>query len=144
MEVYVDDMLVKSKMTEDHTEHLFMFQHSMEVPDEVQPPKMCLWGWVRSGKFLGFMVNQHGIEVNPKKIKVLLEMSSPKKPKEVISLASRVTALSRFVSGATDRCAPFFNVLNGSKRFKWTDKCEQAFQALKEHLGRPPLLSKPI
>ena len=35
-------------------------------------------------------------------------------------------------------------MLKGSKRFKWTDKCEQAFQALKEHLGRPPLLSKPI
>ena len=43
-----------------------------------------------------------------------------------------------------DRCAPFFNVLKWSKKFEWTDKCEQAFQALKEHLGRPPLLSKPI
>ena len=35
-------------------------------------------------------------------------------------------------------------MLKGSKRFEWTDKCEQAFQALKEHLGRPPLLSKSI
>ena len=38
----------------------------------------------------------------------------------------------------------FFNILKGSKRFEWKDKCEQAFQALKEHLVRPPLLSKPI
>ena len=71
-------------------------------------------------------------------------MSSPKKPKVVISLAGRVAALSRFVSRVTDCCVPFFDVLNGSKRFEWTDKCEQAFQALKEHLRRPPLLSKPI
>ena len=35
-------------------------------------------------------------------------------------------------------------MLKGSKKFKWTDKCEQAFLALKEHLGRSPLLSKPI
>ena len=70
---------------------------------------------VRSGKFLGFKVNQQEIEANPDKIKTLLEMSSPKKPKEVMSLAGRVTALSRFVSRATDYCAPFFDVLKGSK-----------------------------
>ena len=82
------------------------------------------------------MVNQRGIEANPKKISTLLEMSSPRKPKEVMSLADRVVALSRFVSPTTDRCAPFFDVLKGSKKFEWTDKCEQAFLALKEHLGR--------
>ena len=49
---------------------------------------------VGSGKFLGFMVNQCGIEANPKKINALLEMSSPKKPKVVMSLASRVATLS--------------------------------------------------
>ena len=81
----------------------------------------------------------------PKEDKALLElMSSPKKPKEVISLAGRVVALSRFVSQATDRCAPFFDVLKASKKVQWPDKCEQAFQALKEHLGHPLLLSKPI
>ena len=35
-------------------------------------------------------------------------------------------------------------MLKGSKKFEWIEKCEQAFLALKEHLGRPPLLSKPI
>ena len=48
------------------------------------------------------------------------------------------------MSQATDRCTPFFNVLKGSKKFEWTNKCEQAFLVLKEHLGRPPFLSKPI
>ena len=90
------------------------------------------------------MVNQRGIEANPEKIKVLLEMSSPKKPKEVMSLAGRVAALSRFLSRVTDRCAPFFNVLKGFKKFVWAEKCEQAFQVLKEHLGHPLFLSKLI
>ena len=53
---------------------------------------------VKSGKFLGFMVNQRRIKVNPKKINTLLEMSSPKKPKEVMSLTSRVATLSQFMS----------------------------------------------
>ena len=49
---------------------------------------------VESVKFLSFMVNKHGIEANPEKIKALLEISLPKKPKKVISLTGRVAALS--------------------------------------------------
>ena len=55
-----------------------------------------------------------------------------------------MATLSHFVSRATDRCAPFFDLLKGSKKFEWTEKCEQAFLAVKEHLGHPSLLSKPI
>ena len=61
-----------------------------------------------------------------------------------MSLAGRVVALSRFVSWVIDRCALFFDVLKGSKKFRWANKCKQAFLALKEHLGRPSLLSKLI
>ena len=99
---------------------------------------------VRSGKFLGFIIYQCGIEASPENINALLEMSSPRKPKEVISLTGKVAILIHFVSRAIDRCTPFFDVLKGSTRFEWTEKCEQAFLALKEHLGCPPLFSKPI
>ena len=61
-----------------------------------------------------------------------------------MSWAGRVAILSRFVSWATDHWALFFDVLKGSKKFEWADKCEQPFQALKKDLGCPPLLSKPI
>ena len=69
-------------------------------------------------------------------------MSSPRKPKEVMSLAGRMAALSKFVSRAIDCCVLFFDVLKGSKKFEWTNKCKQEFQALKEYLGWPLLLSK--
>ena len=60
-------------------------------------PLKCAFG-VGSGKFMGFMVNQRGIEANPEKINEVLEMSSPRKPKAVMSLAGRVAALSQFMS----------------------------------------------
>ena len=141
MEVYVDDMLVKSKTAGDHIEHMNkMFNNIRKYQMKLNPLK-CAFG-VGLGRFLGFMVNQGGIEENLEKINALLEMSSPRKPKEVMSLADRVTALSHFVSRATDRCTPFFNMLK--KKFEWTEKCKQAFLALKEHLGHPLLLSKLI
>ena len=139
----MDDMLVKSKTAGDHIEHPNqMFNILRKYRMKLNPLKCAFEVW--SGKFLGFMVNQRGVEANPEKISVLLEMSYPKKPKEVMSLTDRVAILSRFVSRATNRCAPFFDVLKRSKKFEWTDKYKQAFLVLKEHLGRPLLLSKPI
>ena len=143
MEVYVDDMLVRSKATTNHMDHLGqMFSILRKYQMKFKPLK-CAFG-VGLGKFLGFMVNQQGIDANLEKIKELLDISSPRKPKEVMSLAGKVATLSRFVSRATYHCVSFFDVLKGSKKFEWTDKCEQAFQALKQHLGQPSLLSKPI
>ena len=142
IQVYVDNMLVKSKIVGDHIKHLNqMFNILRKYWMKLNLLK-CAFG-VGSDKFLDFMVNQSGIEANPKKINALLKMSAPRKPKEVMSLAGRVVVLSYFVSQATDRCTPFFDVLKGSKKFKWTDKCEQAFLALKEHLGCSSLLLKP-
>ena len=131
----MDNMLIKSKTAGDHIEHLnHMFNILRKYRMKLDPMK-CPFG-VESSKFLGFMVNQRWIKANPEKINGLLEMSSLRKPQEVMSLAGRVATVSNFVSQATDRCAPSFNVLKGSKKFEWMDKCEQAFLALKEHLRR--------
>ena len=54
-------------------------------------------------------------------------MSSPSKLKEVMNLAKKMAALCRFALRATDSCIPFFDVLKGSKKFEWIDKCEKAF-----------------
>ena len=80
----------------------------------------CVFG-VASGKFLGFMVSQCGVEANPDKVRAIMEMAPPKNIKEVQSLNSRVAALNRFVSRATDKCLPFFKILR--KAFEWTDEC---------------------
>ena len=57
----------------------------------------------------------------------------------------KVAALSRFISRATDKCIPFFDVIKKGKRnFEWTSDCEEAFRALVRHLESPPVLSKPV
>ena len=97
----------------------------------------CAFG-VSTEKFLGFIVNNQGIEANPDKIKVFLDMPSPLGIKEVHHLTGRIAALSRFVSRASDKCQPFFQVLK--KAFQWDTKCEEAFSALKTYLSSPPPL----
>ena len=101
-------------------------------------PSKCAFR-VSSGKFLGFMVSHRGIEANPDKIQVILNIKPPQNVKEVQSLTERVAALNRFVSKATDKGLPFFRVLK--KAFEWMDDCQRTFEDLKEYLRTAPLLS---
>ena len=141
MEVYIDDMLVKSTTTNLHIAHLSeAFQILINYKMKLNPAK-CAFG-VSVGKFLGFIVNHRGIEANPEKIKVVLDMPSPSGIKEVQRLTGRIAALSLFVSKASDKCQPFFQVLK--KAFQWDAKCEEAFTTLKTYLSSPPILVSPI
>ncbi|KAL5578497.1 hypothetical protein UlMin_020196 [Ulmus minor] len=97
MEVYVDDMLVKSLKADEHINNL---RESFEVLREYKMklnPAKCAFG-VTSGKFLGFMVNHRGIEANPAKIKALLNMESPRKVKEVQSLTGQGESLILYLA----------------------------------------------
>ncbi|KAI3696981.1 hypothetical protein L6452_29656 [Arctium lappa] len=142
MEVYIDDMLVKSKHADDHIGHLKQsFDILREYKMKLNPTK-CSFG-VRAGKFLGYMVTRRGIEANPEQIKAIVELKSPRNFKEVQRLTGRVAALNRFISRSSDRCHLFYNVLRKNKGFEWTDKHEEALQRLKKYMMSPPFLSKP-
>ena len=135
MEVYIDDMLVKSTAVELHIAHLSeAFQIMREYNMKINPAK-CAFR-VSAEKFLGFIDNNRGIEANPDKIKVVLDMPSPSIIKEVQRLTGRIAALSQFVSRPSDKCQPFFQVLK--KAFQWDTKCEEAFSAFKVYLSSPP------
>jgi hypothetical protein len=138
VEVYIDDMLVKMK---DEGKHLDDLEETFKTLHQYRMklnPNKCVFG-VSTGKFLGFMVSQRGIEANPDKIKAILEMTPPRTAKEVQSLTGRIVALNRFVSRATDKCLPFFKMLR--KAFVWTDECQNSFEELKKYFTSPPLLS---
>ena len=87
-------------------------------------PSKCAFG-VASGKFLGFMVSQRGIEANSEKVQAILDMTSPKTVKEVQKLTGRIVTLNRFIFKATDKCLPFFKTLK--QAFAWPDECGAAF-----------------
>ncbi|XP_074323995.1 uncharacterized protein LOC141660915 [Apium graveolens] len=143
MEVYMDDMLVKSKEANDHVKHLMEMFNILRSFRRLNPQK-CVFG-VESGKFLGFIVNHRGIEANPAKIKAMLDIKSPTNVKQVQSLTRRIAVLNRFISKSSNRCKEFFKAIKvAGKDFVWTPECEEAFRKIKEQLGNPPMLSKPL
>ena len=93
MEVYINDMLVKSIMAEDHIRHLEQsFQALGKYRMRLNPSK-CAFG-VESGMFLGFMIHHRGIEANPEKIQTLVDMKSPTKVKDVQRLTGCIASLN--------------------------------------------------
>ena len=82
VEVYVDDMMVKSKDRGTHTINLRKFFKRIKEYRLRLNPQKCTFG-VTAGKLLGFLVSNKGIEVNQFKIKAILEMPPPKSEGEI-------------------------------------------------------------
>ena len=102
-------------------------------------PKKCTFG-VTSGKLLGFVVSERGIEVDPDKVKAILEMTPPRSLKEVRGLLGRLNYIARFISQLTDKCKPFFKLLKKNVLTEWNEECDQAFTVIKNYLMNPPVL----
>ena len=107
IEVYVDDMMVKSPTRERHFEALEKFLDRAEKYNLRLNLKKCTFG-VASGKLLGHIVSKSGIEVDPDKVKAISEMSTPKTEKEVREFIGHFQYISRFIAKLTTICDPIF------------------------------------
>ena len=100
MEVYIDDMLVKSVKAELRITHLAKAFQILKSYNMKLNLAKCDFG-VSAEKFVGFIVNSQVIEVNLDKIKAMLDMLPPSNIKDIQRLTGRIVALSRFVSKAS-------------------------------------------
>ena len=106
MEVYIDDMLIKSLHAEQHLDHMRRAFEVLQKYNMKLNPTKCLFG-VASDKFLGYMVTQRGIEANPDQIRPVMNIPSPTCVRDVQRLAGRVVAFSHFISRSSKKCHLF-------------------------------------
>ena len=125
VKVYIDDMVVKSKLVSKLLADLsnifeILRRHRLRLN-----ASKCSFR-VGSGKFLGYMVTHRRIEVNPDQIRAINNLEPPRNPKEVQKLTG-MAALNRFISRSAERCRPFFLLLHKWKEFQWSEECVTAF-----------------
>lgn len=143
IEVYVDDMIAKSQKGEDHVTNLRkLFERLRKYQLKLNPAK-CTFG-VKSGKLLGFIVSERGIEVDPDKIKAIKNLAPPNTQKEVRSFLGRLNYIARFISQLTSKCDPIFRLLKKNNPGEWNEDCQEAFDRIKEYLSNPPVLMPPM
>ena len=116
LEVYMDDMIVKSQQEVDHATHLKrVFKQTLKYNMRLNPEK-CTFG-VQAGKFLRFYLTERGIEANPDKCRAFTELPTPHSKKCIQTLNSMLTALSRFVAKSAQHALPFFKLLRKETKF---------------------------
>ncbi|XP_039130916.1 LOW QUALITY PROTEIN: uncharacterized protein LOC120267326 [Dioscorea cayenensis subsp. rotundata] len=143
IECYVDDLVVKTNSKDKHLDDLrTVFIRLREHKLKMNPMK-CAFG-VLSVKFLGFIVRHRGIEIDPSKIKAIMEMPPPQTLKQLRSFQGRLAYIRRFISNLSGRCKPFSKLVKKNTPFKWDAECQKAFEDIKQYLLNPPVLAAPI
>jgi hypothetical protein len=90
------------------------------------------------------MVGHRGIEANPVKVDAIQKMAKPSNKKDVMKLTGMMAALGCFISKLGEKGLPFFKLLKKADMFVWDDEAQKAFEALKESLTMPPVMTPPI
>lgn len=143
VECYVDDLVVKAVSYEEHLQHLrIVFDRLRQHALKLNPLKCAFM--VSSGKFLGFVIRHRGIEIDPSKIKAILEMPPPQNLKELRSLQGRLAYIRRFIANFGRRIQPFTRKTKKDIPFFWDENCQQALDGIKSYLLNPPVLAAPI
>ncbi|XP_059663627.1 uncharacterized protein LOC132309327 [Cornus florida] len=144
MEIYIDDVVVKSSAKRQHLEHLKRAFERMRVHKLKMNPLKCAFG-VSAGNFLGFLVHKRGIEVDQNKVKAIINARAPANKKQVQRFLGQVGFFRRFISNHAGRVYVFLTLvkLKSHEKFHWDESHQKAFDKIKEYLANPPVVMPP-
>ena len=115
-----------------------LFKHLIKYRLRLNPNK-CIFG-ASSGKLLGFIVSQRGIEVDPAKVQAIRDMLTPQTEKQIHSFLGKVSYIARFIAQVTTTRDLLFKLLKKDTKIEWTDECQAAFDKIRQYLLNPSVL----
>ena len=144
----VDDLVVKVKTAEEHLVHLEQVLRRCREYGLKMNPLKCAFG-VSSAKFLGFLVHQKEIDLDPTKAKAILEMNPLVNLKELRSYVGKISYLRCFILSISEVLKPMIAQTKKGVNFIWNQECEDFFWKIQEVLANPhtmiaPSLGKPL
>ncbi|GJR39851.1 reverse transcriptase domain-containing protein [Tanacetum coccineum] len=145
LEVYVDDLVIKSHTEEEIIRDVTETFKTLRQINMKLNPKKCTFG-MQEGMFLGYKVSTNGLKACPDKADAVLSLPSPRCIKDVQKLNGKLASLNRFLSKSAEKSLPFFKTLkNCTKKsdFQWTPEAEEAFKQMKKLIAELPTLTAP-
>jgi hypothetical protein len=120
--VFVDDILVFSQSEEEHKEHLRLVLQKLREYQLYAKFSKCDF-WLKEVSFLGHIITNGGIAVDPNKVRDVLNWSPPKNVPEIRSFLGLAGYYRRFIEGFSKIVKPLTTLFKKGKEFKWDDKC---------------------
>ncbi|GJR15831.1 reverse transcriptase domain-containing protein [Tanacetum coccineum] len=145
IEVYVDDLVLKSHTKEEIIRDITETFKTLRQINMKLNPKKCTFG-MQEGMFLGYKVSTNGLRACPEKVDAILSLPSPRCIKDVLKLNGKLASLNRFLSKSAEKSLPFFKTLKKCTKksdFQWTPEAEEAFKQMKKLIAELPTLTAP-
>jgi hypothetical protein len=140
--VFIDDILIYSKNESDHEQHLRLVLQKLRDNQLYAKFSKCEF-WIDKVPFLGHIISNGGIAVDPAKVKEIMEWRVPTTVTEIRSFLGLAGYYRRFIEGFSKIAKPMTSLLEKGREFKWDEKCQESFDQLKERLMSPPVLIMP-
>ncbi|GAU28867.1 hypothetical protein TSUD_293190 [Trifolium subterraneum] len=140
--VFIDDILVYSKSEEEHKEHLRIVLQVLKEKKLYAKLSKCEF-WLEEVSFLGHVISNGGIAVDPAKVDAVMKWGTPESVLEIRSFLGLAGYYRRFIEGFSKMALPLTLLTRKDQAFVWDEKCEKSFQELKEKLTTAPVLILP-
>ncbi|GJT62251.1 reverse transcriptase domain-containing protein [Tanacetum coccineum] len=140
--VFIDDILIYSKTKEDHEVHLGLVLELLRKEKLYAKFSKCEF-WLQEVHFLGHVVNQNGIHVDPSKIEAEKNWKTPTTPSEIQSFLGLAGYYRQFIANLSKIAKPLSSLTQKNQKYVWGVEQEEAFQTLKNNLCDAPILTLP-
>ncbi|GKA14708.1 putative reverse transcriptase domain-containing protein, partial [Tanacetum coccineum] len=128
--VFINDILIYSKNKQEHEEHLKIILELLKKEELYAKFSKCEF-WIPKVQFLGHVIDNKGIHVDPAKIESVIDWASPKTPTEIRQFLGLAGYYRRFIEGFSKIAKPMTKLTQKKVKFEWGDKQEAVFQLLK-------------
>ena len=140
---YVDDVVIATPTLEDHIERLEeVFSCMKQAGLKCKPSKCEIFR--DSIKYLGHLVDKHGVRPDPEAVEAVLTWKAPKTDTQLMSFLGFANYYREFIKGYADKVYPMQRLMrNKGKKFTWTDEAQVSFENIKRELCEAPVLGMP-
>ena len=140
--VFIDDILVYSGSSEEHSEHLRILLQTLRERQLYAKLSKCQF-WLDKVAFLGHVISAEGVSMDPQKIEAVVNWKPPKNVSEVRSFLGLAGYYKKFVEGFSKIAAPLTKLTRKYVKYDWVDACQQSFEELKGRLTSALVLTLP-
>jgi hypothetical protein len=140
--VFIDDILIFSKMVEEQEEHLRLVLEKLRSKQLYAKFSKCEF-WLTEVAFLGHVIYAGGVSVDPGKVNDVLNWMPPTTASEIQSFLGLAGYYRRFIKDFSKIAKPMTKLLEKNKAFEWTTECQASFEELRKHLTSESVLVLP-
>ncbi|WVZ81168.1 hypothetical protein U9M48_028579 [Paspalum notatum var. saurae] len=125
--VFIDDILIYSKNEEEHEEHLRIVLTRLREHKLYAKFSKCAF-WLKEVSFLGHILSEKGVAVDPSKVECVLNWKQPKTVTEIRSFLGLAGYYRRFIKDFSKMAKPMTSLTKKNAKYSWSPNCEDAFQ----------------